>query len=455
MYSYALRVVDKTHVAYTTAFFPTTFSCLDMSSERVLLDERHVYLKSTPNGESIHSNCIERVPPEALLEESDVAFIGEIGYGVTCYDLPEGAIRCTDPHEMANRIAAVLPITTPHNTTISLLHETTGGGHVLLVWGNGSTDSGRLTRVSEIRAARLSALQKADESKNRSRLLTCAHINAIQPPLIHHSEVYRHKVGTLAIGALCGPAFNVANVTVRDTCVRQMMQRPADPHFYLLHDYYAKGTETMWLMHGPSRGATLYRQEERVETCACESQSNQGMPVRDKMRPESETDPIACAIASCVAVAGQPTSAYPALNGMMDVDATDAGVTRFVSAESFDANFISSRPIDMAQGLAGFRSEEFVSVCTVVGSPMAANGQLYGRIPIDHASCITHTMDVPGAHIVIPNTTNWLNRLFEISPDKSPLYFLGPDAGAIPIRDTDRSVIAYRVPRALMSALVV
>jgi hypothetical protein len=426
-----------------------------MSTEREFLDERYAYTESSPNGKELVCNCIEQVASGAVLQERDITFIGEIGYGVTTYDIPANLVRSRDPHELVNRIAAALPVATPHNTKVSLLKHSDNTGkddcaYVLLIWGNGSTESGRVARVMDIDTARIASIQKAEDSYGKTKVMTCHQMSAIQPPLIHHSEAYRKRIGASVILSLCGEVDPIA--PSNDTCVRQICHKQGDPHMYLLHDYYARGTENMWLMHGPSEGATLYTLEEHVEVCSCIS--NQGVPVIDQKNKgcEKESKSATDFERNAIAIAGQPYASYAANNCLQSVESSDGGVTRFIPVNSLDSNFSKVRPLDIAQGLAGYTSDKYVSVCTVVGSSLSSNGLLYGNIPIDPLSCIHHTNTHHNGQIVIPNTSEWMQTLFEISPDKSTLYFLG-HAGTKTLRDKAGTVSAYRIPRCLLTGL--
>jgi hypothetical protein len=431
-----------------------------MSTDREFLDERYAYSESAPNGEQIICNCVEKVAPGAVLEDKDITFIGEIGYGVTVYNIPAGLVACTDKHEIANRIAASLPVTTPHNTKVCLLQHKTyaqepESPYVLLVWGNGSADPSRMTRISEIRAARLSSVKKAEDTKSKTKLMTCSQINNIQTPLIHHSESYRKRVASTVIAALCGEFDSNLIEPPTDTCVRQMFHRVNDPNLYLLHDYYPRGTESMWLMHGPAGGATLYTLEQETSACECPNACNQGIPVSDFKKNKCEEAPKSLMRFdhNATAVAGQPYKSFKASVRLPVILACDAGVTRFVPVNALESNYVTARELDIAQGLAGYIKNEFSTVCTIIGSSLASNGMLYGNIPINPVSCMQHTNNQHESHIVIPNTSQWMQILFDISPDKSALYFLNDNSQTQTVRNSAGTVSGYRIPRQLFESL--
>jgi hypothetical protein len=419
-----------------------------MSSERTHISDKHGHYESGHDGQPIACNSLERVTDEANLEESDIAFISEIGFGTTHYEIPAHSLKCSDPVEIANRIAGALPVSTSTNTSVHLLKESNSsdGTYILLIRGSGSSDPVRVARIAEIKNAWTASTQKAEDTGDDSKRMNFSKMPLIQLPLVKNSDLFRRRVAAVVMEALgIDPPPN-RQPLAHDTCVRNFSRRSTDNSIYLAHNFHSRNTETAWLVHGPERGATIYRQEEEVESCGCDT--NQGIPVSDKRSRTAEDDTKTNTAANdTVLVAGQPTKSFPANGTLPAIEETDAGVTRFVPANAVDAYFTPTRPLDIAQGLAGYRCASYETVCTVVGSPLAANGLLYGRIPLTPSVCMNHTRSST-EHVILPNTGHWMQMLSDLSPDKSAFYFIG---NAHAIRANDGTVKSYRISRELIN----
>lgn len=403
-----------------------------MSADRVYLDERYAFISTALDGGVLRHNCLERVSLDSPVTPEDITFTSEVGYGVSYYEIAPGAMQCVDPVEVANRIAAALPVDTARNTQVSLVRPDGDDpldmvACVLLVWGSGSEAPQRRERFEAIKA------RWSDEAASSSSQFV--QLERMQAPLIEHSRAYRGQVAERALAAVGVNIHNSVQVSSNDdVCVRRVQVDEQSGNAYLHHGYYAHGLDKMWVMHAPDRGASFYYRQEHVEQCTCDAPCNHGTPVSDSLKPDFETDrTVEFDVQPTVLVAGQPARDIPASGIMSAVVATDSDVTRFVPALTQSTSYLPSRPIDLAQGLAGYVEVPYEAVCTISGCVVDAGGKLYGRLEVDIDGCLQHTADHDGAVIVVPNDPQWMQLLFSRSPNAQIMHFLG-DAGTEMIR---------------------
>jgi hypothetical protein len=184
-----------------------------------VLDERFEFSSTAPRGGELRHNLYDRLALGAPVDERSLTFMEHTGYGVSFYDIPYGALKITDPVEMAARIAAVLPVTTSYDTLVTVMRRTRLMDHtantesqddaeyVLVVWGSGYNPQ---------RVERLDELRRACESRGpglAARVRTVAHLEQCQGPLIEQSESYRAEV------PLAPPLPLVDSVSDRCMCV--------------------------------------------------------------------------------------------------------------------------------------------------------------------------------------------------------------------------------------------
>jgi hypothetical protein len=226
----------------------------------------------------------------------------------------------------------------------------------------------------------------------------------------------------------------------------------------LINDYNTIGQKSACIMHGPTRGLTLYTQRAPTAPTAGSSGSapNQNHVLLECGAPTSDMLCLLSDATNSKSLTFSDEEMMEAIDSHMNVHKTPPcvhdhvqigghvkGSTKFSNFAIYDENYVQINALSYSSAFRDCASICCSTVATVLPSPVqACGGKIYG--------CIEHTLSAvqrhaqsTETHITVPNNREWREALIEISPGKAAFVFMNEQTADID--ESTGEIKTYRI----------